>query len=322
MKKKLLVFLQQSYYQKKLDLVLEKFSDYEITVISRSKLVISSNILVNHSTTSLLQMIKFIIKLRKVKFDVLLTSSVDDFFFHLMFKFISFKDLNTFDEGQRSLIPDDFYFRREFADKGQSKRKLLNSLFKFPLPYGRYFDESSTHFTFYDKKHFNHALKDHKNLILLEGKRNKKSIKRIFVGVSSLWWSDFQGGIIEKGGNFYNQRLTQAAKRVNEINPDLYLMHPREDSELARLLNNHIIISKGPYGGSEYFINALNNSNKVEVYTERSGLVFDLDLDVDVVFLDIFDRFDKGSFQGFIDKFDNLRKLRDKNTKPSKRISY
>ena len=92
MKKKLLVFLQETYYQKKLDLVLEKFSDYEITVISRSKLVISSNIFVNHNTTSLLQMIKFIIKLRKIKFDVLLTSNVDDFFFHLMFKFISFKD--------------------------------------------------------------------------------------------------------------------------------------------------------------------------------------------------------------------------------------
>ncbi|SVD81310.1 uncharacterized protein METZ01_LOCUS434164, partial [marine metagenome] len=136
--------MQETYYQKKLDKVLDRFSDYEITIISRSKVVGSRNIEKNYGDTSFFQLIIMILKLRKVRFDVLLASNVDDFFFHLMYRFTNFQELATFDEGQRSLIPGDRYFTKNFADSGHSRYKLLNFLFSFPLPYGRYFDESST----------------------------------------------------------------------------------------------------------------------------------------------------------------------------------
>ena len=322
-KKNLLVFLSQSYYQSKLNVVLERFPNYEVTIISRSPMLSSGNVETNYSTTSVLKIIVLILKLRKTRFDVLLASNVDDFFFHLVYKFTNFQEFITFDEGQRSLIPDDRYFVKNFEDSGQKKYKLLNFLFKFPLPYGRYFDESSIHYTFYDEKFFNHALKDHKNLILLEGgKKDKKKIEKIFVGVSGFWYTSFHRSSLVKGGSLYNQKLLEAAKRINDLSPDLYLMHPREENELVGLLNDSIIVNKSPYGGNEYLINALNNSHKVKVYTERSGIIFDLDPDIDITFINVFDRFDKTFFQEFIDQFDNFRKQQNPNDKGSKIIAY
>ena len=91
-----------------------------------------------------------------------------------------------------------------------------------------------------------------------------------------------------------------------------------EKNKLVKLLNDNIIVSKSPYGGNEYLINALNNSNKVKVYSERTGIIFDLD----IIFENIFDRFNDNFFQEFIDKFDNIRKHKNPNDKGSKRISY
>lgn len=322
MKKKLLVFLQEGYYQKKLNRVLEKFTNFEVTVISRTPILSSRYVEKNYSTKSVFKIIFLIQKLRKTKFDVFLAANVDDFFFHLMHKFANFQEFITFDEGQRSLVPYDFYFNKKFADSGQSKIKLLNFLFQFPLPYGKYFDESSTHYTFYDKNFFHHALKDHKNLVLLEENKDKRQIEKIFIGISSHWYTNFKGTSIEKGGDTYNKKILEAAKRINDLNPDLYLMHPREENELVMLLNDNIIVNKSPYGGNEYLINALHSSNQVKVYTERTGIIFDLDQDIDIIFVNIFDRFDEKIFQEFIDRFDNVRKNQNPNHKSSKRISY
>ena len=324
-KKKLLVFLQEGYYLTKLNVVLEKFPNHEVTVISRSPIICSRNIDTNFSTRSTFRVITTILKLRNTTFDVLLVSNVDDFFFHLIYKFSKFNEFVTFDEGQRSLISDDFYFEKNFTASGQARIKLLNRFFKFPLPYGRYFDESSIHYTFYDEKLFNHALKDHKNLILLEGNKGsklKKQIKKVFLGTSSDWYTDYRGTSIEKGSHLYNEKIPEAAKRINNLNPDLYLMHPREGSELVVLLNDDIIINKNPYGGNEFLMNALNVSNEIEVYAERTGIVFDLDPAIDVIFVNIFDRFDNNDFQGFIDKFDNFRKQQNPKYNGSKKVFY
>ena len=167
-KKQLLIFLQENYYQTKLNIILERLSDYEITVISRSPVVNSVYIKKIYSTSSVFKIIFFIFKCRKTKFDILLAANIDDFFFHLIHRFTNYQEFITFDEGQRMLMPDDHYFDKSFADKGQSKYKILNFFFKFPLPYGRYFDESSTHFTFYDKRFFNHALREHENFSSFE----------------------------------------------------------------------------------------------------------------------------------------------------------
>ena len=99
-------------------------------------------------------------------------------------------------------------------------------------------------------------------------------------------------------------------------------MHPREGSELVVLLNDDIIINQSPYGGNEFLINALNASNKIEVYSERSGIVFDLDPVIDIIFVNIFDRFVNNDFEEFIEKFDNFRKQQNPKYNDSKKIFF
>ena len=101
------------------------------------------------------------------------------------------------------------------------------------------------------------------------------------------------------------------------------------DASQARLLLGPMIkLSKFLLGSillywiNESLINALNNSHKVKVFTERSGIIFDLNPDIEIVFVDIFERFDDDLFQEFIDKFDNFRKQVNQNYKGSEKISY
>ena len=176
--------------------------------------------------------------------------------------------------------------------------------------------------------HYNHC-KEYKKIIKnLKFKiKNKNKIEKIFIGTSSLWYTTkginfFDQKLVVKGGSLYNQKLLEAAKRINDLNPDLYLMHPREGNELVGLLNKNIIINKGCLQGNENLINALNNSNKVKVYTERSGIIFDLGPDIDIIFVNTFDRFNDNYYQEFIDTFDTFRKQQNPKYKGSKKISY
>ena len=59
-------------------------------------------------------------------------------------------------------------------------------------------------------------------------------------------------------------------------------MHPREGREIIDLLDKNIIVSKNPDGGNERLINSLNNSQSLKLFTERSGLVFDIDVSIEV----------------------------------------
>ena len=307
MKKSVLAFIQEDYYKDNFISLRDQFKDHQITVVSRSPISFKDQKIKNFYPKTVFILLLLIFRLRKRTFSILLASNVDDFFFHLIYKFVQFEELITFDEGQRSLYKEDKYFKKSFIKKGQRRYSLMNTLFGFPLPYGEYYERSSTHFTFFDPEVFDHALKDHKNLILINKKLSSVRIKKVFVGVSSNWFFDVNGKKIDQKSKEYREKIKLAALRINKISPDLYLMHPREGREIIDLLDKSIIVSKNPDGGNERLINALNNSQSLTLFTERSGLVFDIDLSIEVVFLDVFDRFEEEEFQQFIDSFNRLR---------------
>jgi len=307
MKKSVLAFIQEDYYKDNFISLKDQFKDHQITVVSRSPIFFKDQKIKNFYPKTIFNLLLLIFRLRKRTFSILLASNVDDFFFHLIYKFVQFEELITFDEGQRSLYKEDKYFKKSFIKKGQRRYSLMNTLFGFPLPYGEYYERSSTHFTFFDPEVFDHALKDHKNLILINKKLSSVRIKKVFVGVSSNWFFDVNGKKIDQKSKEYREKIKLAALRINKISPDLYLMHPREGREIIDLLDKSIIVSKNPDGGNERLINALNNSQSLTLFTERSGLVFDIDLSIEVVFLDVFDRFEEEEFQQFIDSFNRLR---------------
>ena len=301
--KSILVFLQESYYLDNVYTVLENIEYDKCFFISKKKI---NRIDKSHQIhiNNLFNLIKFI--LQRKSFDCLIAANVDDFYFQIIFKFISFKSFITFDEGQRSVIKGDRYFSMTFPETKNRRNKLLNFLFGFPFPNGEYFKKSSAHYTFYDPLKIEHNLQNHSNLILLNKNDNSKNIKKIFIGISSNW-RFMKNEKLSVNSHVFESKLKKAAKVVNNIQPDIYLMHPREDEDFIALLDEKILILRELRGKSHQFINSLSKYNDVRVYNDRSGVLYDLSDEIHIELIDIFDRFESNEYEKYFQSLKNFR---------------
>lgn len=299
----IIVYIQESYYLEKLKLVLKEIPHNQVTYVSKNYIPgISKSIQINPK--NLFQLILFLLK--RNKFDLFLVANIDDFFFQVMFRFLRYKDLITFDEGQRSVIQGDRYFAKVFPLKKNKRNKILNRLFGFPLPLGKYYDYSIKHFTFYDPAKINHNLSHHKELLYVQNPIHAKKAKKIFIGISSNW-RFFKNGKLGEQSIIHIKKLENAAEIINKINPDIYLCHPREDEKLISLLNEDILVLRELNGKSHKFVNMLASTDNIEVYNDRSGVLFDLANEIKVNLVDIFERFDSEEYSAY---FNNLRNFR------------
>lgn len=304
MKKKLLVFIQKQYYRPKYEALLKNYSGFEILIIARDKVSMNGEHISEINTENFFRTLYELFKIRNIQYDVFLASNVDDRIFQLIFRYLQFKEFHSFDEGQRSLVKDDYYFAKKIPFKGQRKNRILNKIFGFPLPLMDYFTNSTKHYAFYDPRIFAHALSEHPNLQFQEITYSSKSLTKIFIGVSGAWNTDFQGGFLSKKSELYHALLLQAAHQINTLLPDIYLMHPRESENFINLLDDRISVLKNVNCGNETFLNKLvNSNNNIQIYVERTGLVFDLNQNAQINFINLFGRFSEESFQSFVDNF-------------------
>ena len=320
MKKKLLVFLPRQYYKPKYDLLIENYNDFEITIISKEPISVSEKNISRICGPTFFKMICEIFKIRKTQFDVFLASNIDDWSFGIMFRYLQFSNFHSFDEGQRVLLKEDYYFRK-FIPYDKNKRNwLTNKIFGFPLSFMDYFLISKKHYTFYDPEYFDHALKDHPNIEFKQLPRLNHQLSKVFVGTASTWYSDSQFGagmsnVIHKN---YESVLSHAAHQINVLLPDIYLMHPRENNDLINLLDSRISILKNIRGGNENFINMLASLNvNLQVFVEKTGLVYGLDENINITFINLFNRISEESFNSYIKNFKAYRKGNYLNKDPN-----
>ena len=240
----------------------------------------------------------------KKRYKYFVGCNVDDLNFQLLFKFLKYEKFYTFDEGQRNLDIKDKYYSQNFSIKKQKKFYFLNKLFGFPKVFKSFYKKNS-HITFYDPNYFNHPLKKDGILIFLPRNDSYKKITKIFIGVSSNWIYSHKDDLLNKP-DYINQKIKEASEKVNNLSPDIYILHPGEDGKLIRSLDKNITIINCP-NGSEDFINKLSINNDIEVFTEKSGIIFDLKKDINVTFIDLFDRFTKNEYDQFKDNFNKFR---------------
>lgn len=227
-------------------------------------------------------------------YDYFLACNVDDFNFHLLHKYLNYKYFVTFDEGQRNLNSADKYYQKKFSLSGEKKFYTMNKILRFPQPYGYYFNTAWNHFTFYDPKIFKHPLE---KTIYLQRTTQLKKIKKVFLGVSSNWvYSHKDYSINDK--KKIAEKIKIAADKINTIQPDIYISHPREGNEIKELLNSEISIIDCP-NGSENFINMLSAMGEINLYTEKSGIIFELNKKIKVHFIDLFNRFTEDEYLNF-----------------------
>lgn len=310
MKKRLLVFLPKKYYKIKYETIIKRYDDYEITIISREPLnIIGGNISIIYAA-DFSKMIYEIFKIRNTCFEVFLASNVDDRAFQIIFRYLNFREFHSFDEGQRSLFKSDYFFEEVIPYTRNRRNWFFNKIFGFPLPFMNYFQNSQRHYAFYDPKIFDHALKNHPGLEFEQLPSTSHSISKIFVGTGSSWYTDFQDGLgmVDLREKDYQSILFDAASQINSILPDLYLMHPRENNDLVDLLDDRVTILKNIKGNNDAFINNLASSiPNLHVFVERTGLVFDLEKNIQITFINLFNRFTKQSFHSFVENFQAFR---------------
>ena len=130
MEKYSLIYLQETYYLENLNIVLRNLENNNYKYISRKALksVPKED---QYVVKNAFELISVLFSLRKINFEKFIASNVDDFYFHLIFRFASFKSFISYDEGQRSIFLNDHYFQKSFEKKGQKKLALMNRLLGF-----------------------------------------------------------------------------------------------------------------------------------------------------------------------------------------------
>ena len=279
---KILCYIQREYYQWKIDSIVEDLrkrhrENIEVTVI--------------YQDTFSLNLVS-----KKIKYDYLIGCNPDDLKFQFMYKFLNFNQLIMFDEGQRNLNQNDKYYKGTFNESGQKRYCLLNKFFGFPKPFGEIINKSDIYYTFFDPELFDHPMGKRRYLMKPV---NEKIIQKVFIGVSSNWVFSHKDNLLNNK-ELINKRIKQAAEKINVIAPDLYILHPREDERLIKLLDDSISIISCP-SGSEDFINKLSSTSEIEIFTERSGIIFDLRKDIKIHFIDLFERFNPLEYKEFQD---------------------
>ena len=240
---------------------------------------------------------------KKKKYDFLVGCNVDDFKFQLLYKFLDFDKFITFDEGQRNINENDKYYSKNFSFENQKKFYFLNKICGFPLPFGKLLEKSDKHYSFFDPKIFNHPIK---STTFLKKKKITKKITKIFFGVSSNWVFSHREDLLNKP-KIIEKKINEAALKINKLCPDLYIPHPREDERILELLNENITVVNCP-NGSEDFVNKLALNNEIEVFTEKSGIVFDLNKKIKISFIDLFNRFSKSEYDEFKNQYKEFKK--------------
>ena len=284
-----LCYIQKKYYKWKIDLIADDLfkgekKNYEIEIVYPESFSLN--------TIS-----------KKKKYDFLVGCNVDDFKFQLLYKFLHFDKFITFDEGQRNINENDKYYSKIFSFENQKRFYFMNKISGFPLPFGKLLEKSDKHYSFFDPKIFNHPIK---STTFLKKKKITKKITKVFFGVSSNWVFSHREDLLNKP-KIIEKKINEAALKINKICPDLYIPHPREDERILELLNENITVVNCP-NGSEDFVNKLALSNEIEVFTEKSGIVFDLNKKIKISFIDLFNRFSKSEYDKFKNQYKEFKK--------------
>tara|TARA_Y100000590_G_scaffold138186_1_gene158198 strand:+ start:31628 stop:32578 length:951 start_codon:yes stop_codon:yes gene_type:complete len=308
--------------------ILSNLGEVELHILSLEKLSLSKQNAYFYPVLNLFSLCKTLLQLRKINFDIILGCNVDNIYFQLMLKFLKYHEFHSFDEGHIALRDskwelgnlDGIVYIDEFSVTGQRRWYLLNKLTGFPLPWGKVWDLSKVHYTFFNPEIVRHPLSKKKEVTYIKRRDLDNKIERVFLGVNSFWsWTDDYS----KRGNpeLYNQALQKAADRINSLQPNLYLMHPREGSDLIKLLDHRIILLKN-MDGNEIFLNSLHKSSPITVYTVMSGSVYDLITDIEVRYVNLFNRFDKDTYSKWINEFNEYRKGIDPKASKAHEINF
>ena len=208
--------------------------------------------------------------LKKIEYDILLAARIDASEFQMLHHLGSHHSLYTFDEGLFTILKDSRYNSSLKFGKKEMRKKIVNFFFGFPIPITQYFQITSRHFTWFSPESFNKSVIKKEKITKISDTEAIEPINKIFIGQP---WHFM---------HFNTDNIHDLAETINKININLYISHPREELfYISKLLKPSIeIISLEQ--DIESFINKLNLTNEIKIYTFASSAVIQLNKGIEI----------------------------------------
>jgi hypothetical protein len=215
-----------------------------------------------HSKLSLL---KFVKNSKNRSFSSIMAARVDDIDFQLLYKLLPPLKIYTFDEGLFTIQLDSVYNSQFKINKNIGLKYFLGSRYvNFPFPATYFYENNSKHFTSYKKENFDRSIISKDKLCFIEPAKEEREITKVFIGQP--WHYMY----------FSEQSIINLAKFINNINPDIYLIHPREDIALIDKYLHESVLKLASKSSAEILLNRIIGNKKVNVYSVASTLLLGL----------------------------------------------
>lgn len=214
---------------------------------------------------SKMHLLKFVRNAKNRNFSTIMAARVDDIDFQLLYKFLPTAKIYTFDEGLFTIQLDSVYNSQFKIQKNIGLKYFIGSkLIKFPLPATFFYKNNSQHFTSYKESNFDRSIISQDKLSYINLTKDEKEVTKIFIGQP---WHYM---------HFNDQSLIALTKFINNISPDLYLIHPREDIELIDRYLSESISKLASRSSAEMLLNKIIGNKKVSIFSVASTLVLGL----------------------------------------------
>ncbi len=212
-----------------------------------------------------LDLLKKIFNTNVINQKTLIAARVDDLDFQIIHSILKPEKLYTFDEGLFTILNESRYNSVKFLREHHgNKAFILNMIFNFPKNPSHYYNISKTHFTWFEAD-FSKTFLNRTKIIKLENKFDNDQISSVFIGqpFKNMYFSDIA--------------IERLFKFINNLNPSLYLTHPRDDLHVIQKYLNPNITLISSLSPSENLCNKLIITNpEVQIYSIASTLVNDL----------------------------------------------
>ena len=214
---------------------------------------------------------KLIFRIKRNGFTSICIARTDSLIFQILYIFCSFKEIITFDEGLYSINKSSIYNSQfKIERKFHTRLYLLNKLIDFPIPAAFFYKINTRHYTWLPLSAFSDSIIDKRKIKQLTLK-NDKCVERIKIMIGQPWQFMYLKELqIERIFNY-----------VNSNNFNIYLKHPKEDSQICKqYLDDDVpLINSEP--DSEVFLKNINTGN-LEIYTLTSTLSCNIAEDIKI----------------------------------------
>ena len=211
--------------------------------------------------------------LKRNRFNRLICSQVDLTDFQLLYALLSFKELNTFDEGYFSLKKNSRYNSEiSFNTKTHLKYKILNGIFGWPKTPLNILAETKEHFTWYPNELHSDSSIEGNKLTKIEKKMDESAYK-FFIGQP---W-ELMG--------LHDQQINDLLTKLKEIKIDVYIIHPRENYKKRLEQLDPSIQDLKVSMALDQLLNILKPQENIGIYTVCSTTVLNIQGDLETILL-------------------------------------